>query len=171
MSILQNLNNLTNEQILEISTRFYSASDYLRSINVSTKGQYGKIINDKLKQLQVSWKKPVSYIEKTPCPVCGALFVRYKNTKRKQITCSTGCANTYFRSGKDNNNYKNGISSYRKNALSYYGAVCNRCSYHDNHMALVVHHVDRDRTNNNLENLEVLCANCHTIEHYNDPTN
>jgi HNH endonuclease len=30
---------------------------------------------------------------------------------------------------------------------------------------LLVHHVDGDRTNNGLENLEVVCHNCHALRH------
>jgi predicted HNH restriction endonuclease len=29
----------------------------------------------------------------------------------------------------------------------------------------VIHHKDRDRDNNAMENLAVLCPNCHAIEH------
>jgi 5-methylcytosine-specific restriction endonuclease McrA len=56
--------------------------------------------------------------------------------------------------------------AYRTKALEFYGPVCNRCGYNDNVAALVVHHIDRDRDNNELANLEVLCSNCHAIEHY-----
>ena len=45
--------------------------------------------------------------------------------------------------------------------------VCERCGF-DHYAAIIVHHKDRDRDNNTLENLEVLCANCHAIEHYNE---
>lgn len=42
---------------------------------------------------------------------------------------------------------------------------CNRCSYNETPKILGVHHKDHDRTNNLLENLEVLCPNCHSLEH------
>ena len=62
--------------------------------------------------------------------------------------------------------YGDGTSRYRDRALSSYGAKCNRCGYNENIKAIVVHHKDRDRSNNELLNLEVLCANCHLIEHH-----
>jgi 5-methylcytosine-specific restriction endonuclease McrA len=31
---------------------------------------------------------------------------------------------------------------------------------------LQVHHKDRDRHNNKLENLEMLCPTCHEVEHF-----
>ena len=34
-------------------------------------------------------------------------------------------------------------------------------------LKLHIHHKDHDKTNNNIDNLEYLCPNCHSIEHYN----
>jgi hypothetical protein len=56
--------------------------------------------------------------------------------------------------------------SYRDLALRTLPLCCNRCSYDMHHATLVVHHKDYDRSNNLLENLEILCANCHAIEHW-----
>jgi 5-methylcytosine-specific restriction endonuclease McrA len=44
-------------------------------------------------------------------------------------------------------------------------AKCERCGYDDKPGILQVHHKDRDRENNALSNLEVLCPNCHAEEH------
>jgi RNase P subunit RPR2 len=44
--------------------------------------------------------------------------------------------------------------------------ICEKCGYDKVSGILIVHHKDRDRTNNNLSNLIVLCPNCHAIEHY-----
>ena len=41
---------------------------------------------------------------------------------------------------------------------------CEECNF-DNPLALEVHHKDRNRKNNNLDNLQLLCCNCHTIKH------
>ncbi len=53
---------------------------------------------------------------------------------------------------------------YRRIAFSTREKVCERCGF-DNPAAIIVHHKDRDRMNDNSGNLEVLCANCHAIEH------
>ncbi len=53
---------------------------------------------------------------------------------------------------------------YRAIAFRYLKHICNRCNYSDIR-ALEVHHIDRNRHNNDISNLEILCANCHTIEH------
>ena len=42
---------------------------------------------------------------------------------------------------------------------------CNRCGYSAYPDILGVHHIDRNRDNNDLSNLEVLCPNCHSVEH------
>jgi 5-methylcytosine-specific restriction endonuclease McrA len=44
--------------------------------------------------------------------------------------------------------------------------VCNRCGFDAHPEILTVHHKDRDRSNNLTDNLEVLCPNCHALEHY-----
>jgi predicted HNH restriction endonuclease len=43
--------------------------------------------------------------------------------------------------------------------------ACERCGYDVNLYGLVVHHKDSDRRNDAPDNLEVLCATCHAIEH------
>lgn len=62
--------------------------------------------------------------------------------------------------------YGTGMARYRSLALDLYGAKCNRCGFDRHEAALDVHHKDRNRLNNDPSNLEVLCRNCHGIEHY-----
>lgn len=57
-----------------------------------------------------------------------------------------------------------GSASYRAKALRHKDNACCVCGY-TNVNALEVHHIDRDRSNNDLSNLIILCANCHTLEH------
>lgn len=62
-----------------------------------------------------------------------------------------------------------GAGWYREFAISNKGSVCERCGW-DKHIAgIVVHHKDRDRENQSLDNLEVICACCHAIEHWAKP--
>jgi len=69
--------------------------------------------------------------------------------------------------GKDSPTYKNGILGYRKRALAYYGQKCGRCGIEDIRV-LLVHHKDRNRKNNEIENFEILCRNCHILEHWEE---
>lgn len=64
----------------------------------------------------------------------------------------------------DHYNTGTGEYTYREKALKAYPNVCISCGY-SNISALEVHHIDKNRQNNDLSNLEILCANCHTLEH------
>lgn len=55
---------------------------------------------------------------------------------------------------------------YRRIAFSAKVQSCERCGYNSHPAAIIVHHIDRDRMNDDILNLEVLCANCHAIEHW-----
>lgn len=55
---------------------------------------------------------------------------------------------------------------YRRIAFLHKKEACERCGYNQHKAALVIHHKDRNRLNIKIDNLEVLCANCHAIEHW-----
>jgi hypothetical protein len=59
--------------------------------------------------------------------------------------------------------YIDGKFHYRKRALKQYGSVCKNCGYSEIETMLDVHHVDGDRENPSIENLEVLCVWCHAL--------
>jgi len=44
---------------------------------------------------------------------------------------------------------------------------CKRCGYNEFAGSLHVHHMNKNRYNNNISNLIVLCANCHRALHHN----
>ena len=52
---------------------------------------------------------------------------------------------------------------YRKRAYRIYERKCAHCGYRDESKMLDVHHRDGDRSNNLIENLEVLCVWCHAL--------
>lgn len=93
------------------------------------------------------------------CPVCKKPIKHYK----ENTTCSSGCANTYFRTGENHPNYKpNACWKYRQKALLYYPHKCANCGYNERIELLDVHHIDENRKNNKKENLIILCAMCHS---------
>lgn len=57
---------------------------------------------------------------------------------------------------------------YRSKALRDYGGNCERCGEETPVPVAQVHHIDRDRMNDNRDNLLVLCDSCHREEHYGD---
>lgn len=159
---------LESGELLNIVDSSLAASQVLEKLGYSNKGQYVGIVKQFLSDYEVdtshftpNGRPLVSKITKI-CPVCSVKFSTHPRKDKEQVTCSLACSNTYFRT-------KNtiSISNYRKKAISHYGCFCNRCGF-NNEKALQAHHKDRDRENNSLDNLEVLCANCHTIEHMSD---
>jgi hypothetical protein len=62
--------------------------------------------------------------------------------------------------------YGTSLKKYRQLALSVKDTKCERCGYEQNPAAIVIHHIDKNRDNNSIDNLEVLCSNCHAIEHW-----
>ena len=110
------------------------------------------------------------------CAYCGKRF--YRNSAKKKVSKS----GVYFccREHKDlaqrlefglteihPGHYGTGTrNTYRKIALRNLPNQCNRCGYSKVTAVLQVHHTDRDRSNNQVENLEVLCPTCHEVEHF-----
>lgn len=108
------------------------------------------------------------------CPVCGKTFTRKSwqiKTKSGFSFCSKSCAATYnnshCRCGENNPNWIDGRytkSSYAKKAFRTYLSKCAVCGL-DEECCLQVHHVDKDRNNDDINNLIILCANCHCRVH------
>jgi hypothetical protein len=58
------------------------------------------------------------------------------------------------------------VGTLKKHLLREKGNFCNRCNlskWLDKDIILEIHHIDGDKTNNSLENLELLCPNCHSF--------
>lgn len=101
-----------------------------------------------------------------PCAICGKTLLAKFNKK----TCSRECSNK-LRIGM---NYK--LSRPRKDKvrdgrilkarlLEMYGPKCQRCDYNKVEI-LQVHHKDKNHQNNEIENLELICPNCHYEQHF-----
>lgn len=84
-------------------------------------------------------------------------------------TCSRACANKH-RAGMK---YK--LHDPRKDNVVHFKSLklrllksrvnsCTKCGYYRIEI-LQIHHKDRNRENNNLDNLELICPNCHFEEH------
>lgn len=88
------------------------------------------------------------------CPVCNKTFVG------KKFTCSYGCSNTYFRSGKSNPNWSN--SNYRSLCFLYHEKRCCVCG---EDKIISVHHYDENHDNNEPSNLIPMCPTHHQYMH------
>lgn len=174
-NLLAKLNStFASGELFEFVDGSLSATQVLYKLGFSNKGQYVKIVKDYLVDNELDTAhftyngvSKIVTLEKI-CPCCGKTFTCFKRSVKEQIVCSRACSNTYFRSGVNNGNFITGAAGYRLKALNHYGYKCNRCGYDANKAAIVVHHKDHNRENSDIDNLEVLCANCHTIHHCSD---
>lgn len=111
------------------------------------------------------------------CTMCGKNVERNPcefTSKSGLYYCSKSCAiknnNTIHRSGKQNPNWKDGTRRhYRRKALLEYGHKCNNtnCPFKNTEIEvkmLDVDHIDSDRRNNDIKNLQVLCVWCHALK-------
>ena len=100
-----------------------------------------------------------------PCVICGKPILASANKK----TCSRACANKHRIGIKYKlNRPKDKVKSYQGlkiRLLKQRGKKCERCGY-SKYEILQVHHKDKNRSNNELNNLELICPNCHFEEHY-----
>lgn len=108
------------------------------------------------------------------CSTCGRDVYRTprdfsRKKKSKRFFCNKSChavwKNKTLFVGSGHPLWKSGHAAYR--AIMLRGDVVPKCNYcgFDDLRALLVHHIDRDRRNNNLRNLQWLCHNCHYLEH------
>lgn len=77
--------------------------------------------------------------------------------------CSRSCSQSYF-VGIKHRMFKNNSMSQTFKRRLLNGAKCVLCKETDRDV-LVLHHKDGNRKNNKIENLVVLCANCHIKVH------
>jgi len=107
------------------------------------------------------------------CFECGQLV--YKTTsqmnrsKSGKLFCNKSCQTKWRNieySGKKHVGWKGGRTLYRKIMLK--SSVPSQCAVcqKDDLRILVVHHIDQDHSNYNLENLVWLCHNCHYLVHH-----
>ena len=107
----------------------------------------------------------ISCRNEKPCVICGTPILSGANKK----TCSRACANRHREGIKYKlNRPHDKVEYYRGLKLRLFeqrGKICERCG-HNVFEILQIHHKDRNRNNNALENLEIICPNCHAAEHY-----
>ena len=107
----------------------------------------------------------ISCRKENPCVMCGKPILASLHKK----TCSRSCANTYrtgirYKLGRQKKDKVKAQQSLKIRLLKDRGGVCERCSC-NTYEILHIHHKNRDRGNNDMENLELICPNCHAKEH------
>lgn len=105
------------------------------------------------------------------CDFCGKEFIlkRYSFENNEFHFCCRKCKDFAQRlsSGEKFNSmrpYHYGnekFIKYRKYAFDVYPHKCAICGWNEDENILQVHHIDFNRGNNNIDNLIILCPNCH----------
>jgi len=107
----------------------------------------------------------VSSRKERPCRVCKKPILASFQKK----TCSRSCANIHRAGIKYKMNRPRDKvfeqCSIKLRLLDMKGNACERCGY-SKYEILHVHHKNRDKFDNKLENLELICPNCHYEEHF-----
>lgn len=108
---------------------------------------------------------------KCVCDYCGKEYYISPSRDTSEFHfCSRECKDSAQRlaSGSKFDNLRpehygqtNGIASYRTRAFYSYPHQCAVCGWAEDEEILEVHHIDEDRQHNNIENLIILCPNCH----------
>lgn len=177
----------TKDQILEIFKTSRSKAEVMRKTGLHNNGAGIRKISKWIKEYYidishfdgglVQYKRIIKI-----CPVCNNKFRTKKDHSREKIVCSRACSNTYFRSGKDNGNYKYGgwskngkkyriRSPHRHICFQYWEYKCAVCNWDK---VVEVHHIDEDNKNNDPKNLIPLCSNHHRLtvtKQYKDEIN
>jgi hypothetical protein len=107
------------------------------------------------------------------CAWCNATF-ELSRSKASQGSksglkfCSRSCKDTAQQIGGlaalQLPHYNNGVRNYRAKALRHYGSACCKCGYANDVRMLDVDHIDSDRDNNEVDNLQVMCVWCHACK-------
>lgn len=159
---------MTKEKIIETIKTSKSKSEVCRKLKLTNNGASFKLIDEWINEYKLSanhFSKNANHFSKykiviKDCPVCKDKFETKIGHPREKETCSRSCANTYFRSGDSNPNWKE--DTYRTTCFQYHDHKCVVC---DENKILDVHHYDGNRENNKKENLIPLCPTHHRYWH------
>lgn len=109
------------------------------------------------------------------CENCGIPVFRRKSESETSTFCNRSCAtstnNRKHKSGENHPNWLHGNATYRVRALRHYGRNCmnkncrmKKAGVFVPERLLDVDHINGDRENNVLKNLQVLCVWCHALK-------
>ncbi len=116
----------------------------------------------RFKKGQIPWNYAKTF---KSCTTCGKDFRVPPSRFSVRTYCSPKCRSLGMSkrmSGKNHPLYKDGRKIYRKQAFEKYPKKCALCGSLNQ---LEVHHKDRDRKNNKIENLQIICISCHRRIH------
>jgi hypothetical protein len=107
------------------------------------------------------------------CVHCANEYTRSAGQTKRRF-CSRECAIEHNRGrGRIGTQYDLPIFTQRNKRppkqrldMKEHFRACQRCGWNEEPAILHRHHKNRDRKNNAMSNIEVLCPTCHVLEHY-----
>lgn len=114
---------------------------------------------------------------KETCSYCGKIFFKnlasYIGKKTNLKFCCKECkdkaqqikAGSKFKEMRPNFYSDDFSKCYRHEAFNEYEHKCYFCGFDEDDDILEVHHIDKNRDNNDIKNLMIICPNCHTKIH------
>jgi len=114
------------------------------------------------------------YAKYNVCIICKKKFrarLNYTDTTGlNKKTCSKECNSklmSQIQTGETNSNWKDGASQvrYQRIRREIKPDICEWCGA-EHPTRIDTHHIDRNKSNNSMENILVLCASCHAYLHY-----
>lgn len=130
-----------------------------------------KKTSDSLKRYHHNENNEQEFLDDQTCENCGCKI--YSLNKRR--FCSLKCMGEYTKSHKLNEwktepeKFNNIHYSFIKNYLmKLHNYKCELCGWGETNIftkkiPLEIHHIDGNCTNNKIENLQLLCPNCHSL--------
>jgi hypothetical protein len=109
------------------------------------------------------------------CDNCRIFFPKKKSkiNRSHRHFCTNTCKQIYYKNNPNErgvfsgHNGRSAIVSYRVHAFKCYEHKCYYCGYNKYEDVLQVHHLDKNRNNNNIKNLRIVCPTCHSEVHKN----
>lgn len=160
---------IQNLPIVDISDCL-NITDIIRKLNLPNNGKSTKLIKDYIllhnlctKHFDMQHKNRIYPLVTKECPVCNKAFIIQLGHPKEKRTCSYSCANTHFRSGYDNPNYKEDTEvSYRRVCFRHHKKECIICGESN---IVAVHHYNENHDDNTISNLVPMCPTHHQYMH------
>lgn len=101
------------------------------------------------------------------CGTCKKEIKRFPSEIKKSKTGNLYCSKRCSAIQANKSRFGKGHASYRRQAFEAADKIeCEKCGWDKEIDVLQVHHIDRNRRNHSINNLQILCPNCHLLEHY-----
>jgi hypothetical protein len=147
LGISMKLKKYTENQLCEAIKISYSYRETLIKLNVSAAGGNYSILKKAIKCLDLD----ISH------------FTHQGWSKGKKISNRYVSFNAYIQTSTSIQSYKAKNKLLREKILEYICSNCNLTEWLDGPMPLELDHINGDRNDYRLENLRLLCPNCHAL--------